>query len=154
MLAYLLAFCLVLWGHLFPTYPLNSHRQHEMYMISQDILSTDATPHEALKLENIAAFESGWERKAVGAHGEVGSFQIWVFPGTSTTRIAEWKRHGAKEALRRLREQGIQGYCGCTSPVTKKCGEIMKHRTEHADLYLWAFDPPDDEPSDARVAAK
>lgn len=141
-MAYLLAFCLVLWCRLFPSDPLSSHRQHEMYMVTQDILSTDATPHEALKLENIVALESGWERTAIGEHGEVGAFQIWLFPGTSSEKIAEWKRHGAREALRRLRAQGIQGYCGCTAPVTKKCGEIMEHRTEHANLYFWAFNPP------------
>ena|ERR1700687_3634254 len=142
MLHYLLAFCAILWLQLFHAYPLGSHRQHEMYAITKDILSTDAEPLEALFLENIVALESGWERRAIGEHGEVGAFQIWVFPGTKPDQIAEWKRHGAKEALRRLRVQGIQGYCGCTSPVTKKCGAIMEHRTEHAKLYYWAFDPP------------
>jgi hypothetical protein len=142
MLSYLLTFCAALWIQLFHAYPLSSHRQHEMWIITKDILSTDATPLEALKLENIVALESGWERSAIGSHGEVGAFQLWVFPGTKPEQVAEWKQHGAKEALRRLRVQGIQGYCGCTEPITQKCADLMTHRTEHALLYFWAFDPP------------
>ena len=136
LLAYLLVFVLGVWP------PHSMHQMREMIAITVDIAGTDATPEEGLTLENIVAFESGFERTAVGPHGEVGAFQLWIFPWTTEEQIVEWKRHGAREALRRLRVQGIQGCCGCTNPVTKRCREMMEHRTFPATLYRWAFDPP------------
>jgi hypothetical protein len=132
MFTYLLAFVLSAW----PTH--NAHRLHEMKMITLDILSTDASVDEALRLENIVALESGFERRAVGSHGELGAFQLQPWPETSKATRAEWAAHGAREALRRMRVQGMQGYCGCVRP----CPRMVENRTWPARLYRMAFDPP------------
>jgi hypothetical protein len=146
MLVYLLTFVLGLYGHLFSAHPLTAHRYREMLSITRDVLTTDATPDEALTLENIVAWESGWERSGVGPAGEVGAFQLMSFPWTTDAQRAEWKAHGAKEALRRLREQGIFGYMGCTRR-TARCEAMADRRTWPAELYRMAFDPPGSTPT-------
>jgi hypothetical protein len=139
--AYLLHFAVVFFLHFWPN-SLTVHRHDEMVAITHDILSTDATVDEALQLENIVGMETGWYRDRTGAAGEVGAFQIMPWPTTTSAERAEWRVHGAKEALRRLRAQGIAGYCGCRYPDVKPCPELMEHRTWPARLYRLAFDPP------------
>jgi hypothetical protein len=140
MLTYLLTFAIGLYATLFPAYPLGHHRHNEMVMITKDIVSTDARPLEALYLENIVAFESGWERNAIGRQGELGAFQIMPNEKTTLAQRKEWKARGAKEALYRLRTQGIQGYCGCSEQ--HPCNDMVEHRTFPAKLYSWVFAPP------------
>lgn len=79
-------------------------RLHELASIAADIASTDASESEARLLASIAVHESSARLHATGKIGEQGPFQVL---------------HGdphAREALRRLRTQGLQGYAGCTRP--------------------------------------
>lgn len=111
------------------TWPFHGyHRTLEVSAIVDDVLTTDATAEEALTLLNIAHEESGFERSAVGREGERGAFQVHP-PAAS---------YGAREALRRLRSQGITGYMGCSRP----CPRMAERRTWPAKLYRMAFDPP------------
>jgi hypothetical protein len=135
MTTYLLAFVLAFWA------PHSRHRAEEVRAIIADVLTTDGTPEEDLTLLNVAALESGFERSAVGAHGERGPFQIMP-PAAS---------YGAKEALRRLRVQGLSGYCGCG---VRACPEIVEHRIEKARVYRWAFAPPVTEGEGDAVAGR
>lgn len=142
MNTYLLHFAVAFYLSIWPRAGLTNHRHAEMVAITDDILSTDATVDESLTLENIAGMESVWDRTAVGRGGELGCFQIMPTAKTSLVLRAEWQAHGAKEALRRLRAQGIAGYCGCPRPEVAPCPEMIEHRTFPAKLYRWAFDPP------------
>jgi hypothetical protein len=142
METYLLHFAVAFFLSIWPAHFLTNHRHAEMVAITDDILSTDATVDEALTLENLAGMESVWDRTAVGRANEAGAFQIMPSPKTTPAQRAEWQAHGAKEALRRLRLQGIAGYCGCTHPEVKPCPEMMEHRTWPARLFRLAFDPP------------
>jgi len=127
MLRYLLAFVLMTWPHLV------HHRLYEVTAILADIDGTSATALEALTLANIAAFESGFSRKAHGKAGERGAWQI--MPPASS--------YGAAEALRRLRAQGIVGYVGCAGHANADpCLALVAHRTGPALLWRLAFDPP------------
>jgi hypothetical protein len=128
MIAYLLSFVLSTWPN------LAEHRIYEVSSILADIEGTDATPIEALELANIAAFESGFSRRAHGRAGERGAFQIMP-PATA---------YGAAEALRRLRAQGMVGYVGCAGHAdAPQCQALIAHRTDPALLWRLAFDPPD-----------
>ena len=101
------------------------HRLREYSAIAADVASTDATLEEALTLVNIAALESGFERAARGALGEVGAFQnIHGHPG-------------AKAALALLRLQGMLGYCGCPRR-SPRCDLLVEHRTGPARQWLAA----------------
>jgi hypothetical protein len=110
--AYIFTFIL----HTYPPDPRDTHRLREMSAISWEIAHTDCNPEECLKLANIPKWESGYERIAKGKHGELGAWQI--MPPASN--------YGAKEALYRLRVQGIEGYCGCTK--WHPCPDMVKHR--------------------------
>lgn len=138
---YLITFALYLYAQLFAAHPLTAHRYREMTAITKDILSTDATDDEALQLENIVAWESGWERNSVGRSGEQGAFQVMPMAWTTPAEKAEWKARGAREALRRLRLQGMLGYVGCPRH-TERCDAMIERRTWPAKLYRMAFDPP------------
>lgn len=142
MSAYLLHFAVTFFLSIWPARDLTNHRHAEMVAITNDILSTDANVDEALGLENLAGMESVWSRAAVGPGGELGAFQIMPMATSTNADRVEWKAHGAKEALRRLRTQGIAGYCGCKYPKVKPCPEIIDHRTWPARLFRLAFDPP------------
>jgi hypothetical protein len=142
MSTYLLHFAVTFYLSIWSSFPLTIHRHDEMVAITDDILSTDATVDEALQLENIAGMESVWDRTAHGRGGELGAFQLMPTPKTPKSLRAEWQAHGAKEALRRLRTQGIAGYCGCPRPTVKPCPEMIEHRTFPARLFRMAFDPP------------
>jgi len=142
MNTYLLHFAVAFYLSIWPRSGLTVHRHDEMVAITDDILSTDASPDEALQLENIAGMESVWDRTARGPGGELGAFQIMPTPKTPKAVRSEWQAHGAKEALRRLRVQGIAGYCGCARPEVKPCPEMIEHRSWPSRLFRMAFDPP------------
>jgi len=133
--SYCLAFALSWW------FPRTAHRLEEMRLAAEDLGTTDATPHEALRLMNIAHEETGFERSKVGDLGERGRFQIRPWPWTTEAEIREWTERGAAEALRRLRVQGIYGYMGCPR-VTPACEALARARVWPAELYAWAYDPP------------
>ena len=124
MIHYLLAFVLAFWPH------LTRYQRTEAGAIAADVLTTDATPGEALRLMNVAAMESGFSRTAHGSHGELGAFQI----------MPPARSYGAAEALRRMRVQGMDAYCGCTRQ--HPCPALVAHRVDRADLWRMAFDPP------------
>jgi hypothetical protein len=157
MEAYLLQFAMFLAVQLWPGHDLGAYRRAQIARVTADIVSTDATPEEALQLENLAGFESGWQPGAVGRQGELGAFQIMPrrdASGAVVTPLAvrkEWKERGAHEALRRLREQGIAGYCGCRYPTKAPCPEMIEHRTWPSRLYRMAFDPPTSTGAEAYV---
>jgi hypothetical protein len=142
MVGYLFAFAIDLAASIYRIRPMSGgHAAREMVAIAQDIATTDCGPLECLTLMNIAGFESVWDRSAVGRHGELGAFQIWVFDGTSVAQRAEWRARGAREALRRMRVQGMLGYCGC-SRATPECDAMVEHRTFPAKIYFWSHAPP------------
>jgi hypothetical protein len=115
------------WSFILAFWPPRTHHQWiERQAIAQEIASTDCDPLECLTLANISALESTFERIALGRSGEVGAWQI----------MPPAKSYGATEALRRLRAQGLPGYCGCG---VSGCPEIVEHRVEKARLYAWAF---------------
>jgi hypothetical protein len=129
---YIVTFVLATWGMV----PYHSHRGAEIRAIARDIASTDCTPVECLELANIAALESGFERSARGALGEVGAYQ---------------NMHGdpsARAALRLLRTQGWLGYVGCGTREDERCMRLVANRRIKAIVYASAF--PFE--SDARVA--
>jgi hypothetical protein len=119
---YLVTFALAMW-------PIIGHipvQNREMRAVADEIAGTDASPWEALRLMNIAAVESGFSRNAVGKLGERGAFQVM---GT---------KHDAREALRRLRTQGLAGYMGCGR---FDCSAIIAKHVDRADLFYMAFSP-------------
>jgi len=99
-----------------------------MRSIAREILDTDCSPLECVTLMGIPALESGWERTAVGKAGERGAWQIMP-PAAS---------YGAREALRRMREQGMLGYVGCVRH-TEACDQLILNRTLLPAIYLSAF---------------
>lgn len=121
MFAYILAFILVA----FP--PRGPWGAHERRLVAADIASTDAEPLEALTLANIAAYESGFDTHARGRAGERGAFQ--VMPPASS--------YGAREALSRLRRQGLRGFMGFTT-CGERCERMAEARTFPAKLFYWA----------------
>jgi hypothetical protein len=122
--AYLTAFAV----SLVPTPYRTHHRRVEIDFIVDDIASTDCEVDKCAQLVLISWRETNFERKARGLAGEIGAYQIMP-PAQS---------YGAKEALRRLRAQGIQGYCGCVS----WCPKTIEARSWEAELWMMAFDPP------------
>jgi hypothetical protein len=153
--AYFLAFAMVFWP------PTDKHRYREMKAITTDLATHHAGPLEGLYLTNIVAMESGFERYGRdGKLGEVGAFQIRPFPGTTRAQLAEWRDHGADEALRRFRAQGIYGYMGCTPGTGAKlvagatCEEMAENRIGKAQLYYWAFPPPSEDATDRDLEAR
>ncbi len=132
LITYLLTFVAMFW----PAAKHSRYREREVEAIAADVATTDASPWEALRLMNIAALESTFYRAAVGSHGERGAWQI--MPPASS--------YGAKEALRRMRVQGMAGFCGCVRPGRRangdECPEMVSHRIDKADLFYFAFDPP------------
>ena len=130
--AYLIAFALSWW----PSIAHHRYQDREMRAIAEEVAEAGGTPMEDLRLMNIAAMESNFDRKAIGRHGERGAWQI----------MPPAREYGAREALRRMREQGMSGYCGCVRPGRRvtglECPLLVAHRIDKADLYLMAFDPP------------
>jgi hypothetical protein len=104
----------------------DAHGLRERSRCAWEIAHTDCGPEECLRLANIPALESGYEYRAVGKQGERGPWQIHP-PARS---------YGAREALARLRAQGIFGYIGCGSARTKLCEDMAEHRTGPARDWL------------------
>lgn len=128
-----------------PGFMRHARQRDEVYAIAADVASTDATPAEALRLMQIAAMESSFTRAARGRAHEVGPWQIMP-PAAS---------YGAKEALWRMRHQGMLAYVGCrragdvvTLPEGTKttCAEMIEHRIQPADAYLAEHRPPPEAP--------
>ncbi len=132
MIPYLLAFVMAFWPH------LTRYQQHEARAIVAEVAATDGTVLEDLELVNIAAMESYFDRSAVGRLGERGAWQV----------MPPAREYGAREALRRLRAQGIAGYCGCRGP----CPAIVAHRVDRAYLWRMSFDPRPEAPGSSAVA--
>ena len=128
MHVYILAFIVTFW----PGFTRHPYQVREAMAVVDDILSTDADPGEALRLANIAAMESGFRRDAIGTHGERGAFQI----------MPPARSYDAREALSRMRLQGMDAYCGCVRHFGDTCPAIVAHRVDRADLFRMAFDPP------------
>jgi hypothetical protein len=124
--SYLVAFAVDLWVSLHGVAP-GRYRQHEIAAVAEDVASTTATPLEALTLMDIAAWESGYERSARGRQHECGAFQV----------MPPYRSCDAREALSRLRAQGIIGYVGC-STVTPLCEAMAERRTLPAKVYFWS----------------
>lgn len=95
-------------------------RLQELATVAADVASTDATLEEARLLASIAVHESGVRPRAVGRGGERGAFQI----------MPPARSYGAREALRRLRLQGLDGYAGCGS---KRCPELAAALAKYAN---------------------
>jgi hypothetical protein len=148
---YLLKFCMALFAHVWGAQYLDANRQQRIERVTDDILTTDATLDEALTLENLAGLETGWDQRGVGRLGERGAFQIRPWPGTTSAELREWSARGAKEALRRFRLQGIEGYCGCRHPDVAPCPDMIANRTFPARLFRMAFDPPTGEAPQVEV---
>ena len=91
--AYLIAFALSWW----PSIAHHRYQDREMRAIAEEVAEAGGTPMEDLRLMNIAAMESNFDRKAIGRHGERGAWQI----------MPPAREYGAREALRRMREQGM-----------------------------------------------
>ncbi len=148
LVAYLLGFVHSWWPH------LTRYQTREADAIVHEIVdTTDGTPLEDLYLVNIAALESGFDRKAVGKAGERGAWQV----------MPPAKEYGAREALRRMRVQGWVAYVGCRHADdivvihgrSTTCQELIDHRTDRANLYAWTYRAPtldDTEPSPDTVA--
>jgi hypothetical protein len=138
MVLYLVAFVLAFWPK------LAGEQARDMWLDAVEVAaledSMNATAQEMLRLMNIAALESGFRRDAKGKQGELGPWQV----------MPPAMDYGAKEALRRMRSQGMLGYCGCRSANVMvnvpggqiPCGELVAHRIDRADLYLMGFEPP------------
>jgi len=98
------------------------YRLREMSAIAWAITKTECDPLECLELANIPFWESGYERTAKGKKGEVGAWQLMP-PQPCDPRATTCQ---AREALRRLRVQGIEGYCGCSR--WHPCSDMVEHR--------------------------
>lgn len=132
--SYLIAFVLSCWPSV-----AKHHRQNlEMRAIASEVATLRTTPGKMLRLMNIAALESGFDRTAKGKAGECGARQILGGHDCS-----------AREALRRMDEQGMVAYVGCrhiddpvvVNGVRTTCRELVAHRVDKADLYSWTFAP-------------
>lgn len=106
-----LLICFVAWVE-----PHSFRRYTELSVISEDIASTDANEDEALLLASIAMHETMARLDVVGKLGERGAFQVMP-PGDPH----------AKEALRRLRVQGLQGYAGCQKPCPQTVNALRAY---------------------------
>ena len=134
--AYYVAFALSCW----PSVAHHPRQDREMRAIALEVAQSDATPFEGRRLMNIAALESNFDRGVKGRMGEMGAWQV----------MPPFKSYGAREALRRMRGQGMVGYVGCrhaedevvVGGVKTTCQAIIDHRVDRADLYGWVFPPP------------
>lgn len=133
--AYLVAFVLTFW----PSVATHPRQFREMRECASEVASLPTPSRKMLRLMNTAALESGFRHDAKGALGECGPWQILGGRDCS-----------AREALRRMDEQGLVAYVGCRhaedhvviqwTPTT--CAELIAHRIDKADLYAMGFDPP------------
>lgn len=125
-----------------PQFMRHSWQRLDVYAIAHDVAdNTDATPAEGLHLMQTAGMESGFYRKAKGKKGEIGPWQI----------MPPARSYGAKEALFRMRVQGMVGFVGCRHaddavvlPEGTKttCQKMVDNRIGPADRYLAEHRPP------------
>jgi hypothetical protein len=108
------AMCMVIFLTALHPDPRNVRRLYELSKVAWSIAKTDATEDEATLLSSIAIHESGVSLRAIGPLGERGAFQL--LGGPYTTR----------EALRRLRVQGLRGYAGCVRPCPKLVAALSR----------------------------
>lgn len=127
---WLIGFVLCFWE------PRSHHQAAEVRAIVEDVATTDGTPFEQLELLNIAALESGFERSAIGKLGERGPFQ--QLGGDYDPQ------HPAREALRRLRAQGLIHFMGCPSE-TEACMLMAANRSAKAAVWLGSTIQPEAE---------
>jgi hypothetical protein len=136
MITYLMTFVLTWWPHVADY----SYQLRETKAVVSETAALHTTGWKKLRLLNVAALESGFRRNAVGPLGERGAWQI--LGGTDFS---------AKEALRRMDQQGMVAYVGCRhvddkvvvqGGVKTTCRELIAHRIDKADLFFMAFDPP------------
>jgi hypothetical protein len=128
LVSFAYALCAIFWhAHVVP----NGHADREIRAIASDVASTDAAPGEAAQLILIAGMESGFERTAHGALGEQGAWQV----------MPPARSYGAREALNRLREQGLYGFMGCTRR-TERCEQMAMNRSLLASIWLVVEPPP------------
>jgi len=138
VVAYLIAFVLAFW----PAVGKRPYQYKDMKSIAVEVAALHTTPNKKLRLMNTAAMESGFRRDAVGKAGERGPWQILGGHDFS-----------AKEALRRMDEQGMVAYVGCRhiddavvlpGGTRTTCRQMIANRIDRADLYSWVFEPPPD----------
>jgi hypothetical protein len=132
--AYFAAFAVDLWVSLHGVMP-GRYREAQIRSVAEEVAHTDASPLEGLTLMGIAAWESGYDRNAVGRMLERGAWQV----------MPPARSYGAGEALSRLRHQGIAGFMGFTR-CGDRCQAMAERRTFPAKLYLWSHEPPLPEP--------
>lgn len=137
--AYYVSFVLAIW----PVFMRHGWQRARVYSIADEVAHTDATPREGLRLMQIAARESGFDRSAIGHKGERGCWQV----------MPPARSYGASEALWRMRYQGMVAFVGCRhaddkvvlpNGVHTTCQEMIDHRIAAADAYLAAHPAPSD----------
>lgn len=145
MFAYLVLFVL----DVHPEFMRSSWQRNRVYSIAAEVAASDATPREGLRGMQIASQESGYDRGAVGRLGERGPWQV-----------RGGKDFSWREALRRMRVQGMLGFVGCRraadrvvlpNGVHTTCQEMVDHRVGPADRYLEEYPAPPDPKDNHRL---
>ena len=135
MQALLFAYYVLFVLDIHPDYMRRSWQRHWVYDTAHEVAyKTTAAPDEGLRMMEIAKNESGFDPDAVGKKGERGRWQV-----------LGGKDFSAREALRRMRVQGMLGFVGCRhaedrvvlqNGVKTTCQEMIDHRIGPADRYL------------------
>src|SRR5580693_556863 len=129
--AFYLAFAVDYWTTLYGKAPPR-WVERDMRWVCADIADhTGAAPLEGLTLVDIATWESGFRRDALGKLGERGPFQQLGGPYDAA--------HPAREALARLRRQKIWGFMGCPQGI-ERCERMAEVRTLPAKVYFWSHE--------------
>jgi hypothetical protein len=141
MKAFLFAYYVIFVLDVHPEFMRRGWQRRQVYEAASEVAyKTDADPGEGLRMMQIAARETGYDKTAVGKAGERGRWQ--VLGGNDFS---------AKEALRRMRVQGMVAFVGCrhaedkvTLPngVKTTCQEMVDDRIGPADRYLTEHRPP------------
>ena len=134
LIAYLLAFVASFWPH------LTTYQWHEAEEIAAEVARLKTSPWKMLRLVNIAASESCFDRTAVNKEsGARGPFQVLGGDDFS-----------AREALRRMEVQGMVAFVGCRKAEDRvhvqgslvTCADLVDHRVGKADLWFMGHEPP------------
>jgi hypothetical protein len=141
MKALLFAYYVLFVLDVHPEFMRHAWQRRKVYDTATEVAyKTTAVPGEGLRLMQIGARETGYDETAVGKRGERGRWQ--VLGGNDFS---------AKEALRRMRVQGMVAFVGCrhaedhvTLPngVKTTCQEMVDNRIGPADRYLAEHRPP------------
>jgi hypothetical protein len=100
--------------------------------IAYAITEASSDPDDVALLASIGSLESGFSPSAVGKLGEVGVWQL--MPPAPKGLVAQ-----AKEALRRIRVQGMAGYTGEAADPKSGC-PLAHNRLGRA--HAWVVDHP------------